>query len=124
MQWATWCTDDLCGLLDFCNETEVMSVADALVSTGMKDLGYNLVLVSFYSSLSVQRSQTSATCPFHTQLNANSACSLMTAGQPPTALRRVTCSPIRLGSPLESLLLLTTFISVVCTWASTHALDR
>lgn len=47
LQWATWCTDDLCGLLDFCNETEVMSVADALVSTGMKDLGYNLVLVSY-----------------------------------------------------------------------------
>lgn len=28
--WATWCTDDICGLLDFCNEAEVQQVADAL----------------------------------------------------------------------------------------------
>ena len=28
--WATWCTDDFCGLLDFCNEVEIQQVADAL----------------------------------------------------------------------------------------------
>jgi alpha-galactosidase len=43
--WSTWCTDN--GLIpcynDFCNETEVMSVADALVSSGMADLGYRYV---------------------------------------------------------------------------------
>lgn len=42
MGWASWCTDDVCGLLDFCNEAEFLGVADALVSTGMRDLGYKL----------------------------------------------------------------------------------
>jgi alpha-galactosidase len=37
------CTDDLCGLLDLCFEEEVQQVADALVSTGMRDMGYTLV---------------------------------------------------------------------------------
>lgn len=45
MGWATWSTDDVAGLLDFCNETEVMSVADALVSSGMRDLGYNRLMI-------------------------------------------------------------------------------
>ena len=43
MGWNTWCTDDLCGLIDHCTETEVKSVADALVSSGLKDLGYTYV---------------------------------------------------------------------------------
>jgi hypothetical protein len=43
MGWTTWCTDDLCGLIDFCNEAEVHSIADAMVSTGMRDLGYKCV---------------------------------------------------------------------------------
>lgn len=32
------CTDDLCGLLDFCNEEEIHEIADALVSSGMQAL--------------------------------------------------------------------------------------
>lgn len=43
--WATWSTDDIAGLFDFCNETEVRSVADSLVSSGLKDAGYDLVLL-------------------------------------------------------------------------------
>jgi len=43
--WATWCTDDVCGLLDFCNEAEIHEVADALVSSGMAALGYSLILL-------------------------------------------------------------------------------
>eukprot|EP01094_Clydonella_sp_ATCC50884_P002197 TRINITY_DN11687_c0_g1_i1.p1 TRINITY_DN11687_c0_g1~~TRINITY_DN11687_c0_g1_i1.p1 ORF type:complete len:425 (-),score=48.40 TRINITY_DN11687_c0_g1_i1:107-1381(-) len=42
MGWTTWCTDN--GIIpcynDFCNETEVKSVADAMVANGMRDLGY------------------------------------------------------------------------------------
>lgn len=45
MGWATWCTDDFCGLLDWCSEQEVRSVVDAMVSSGMRDLGYKLVLL-------------------------------------------------------------------------------
>ena len=43
MGWNTWCTMDLCGLIDHCTEKEVKSVADALVSSGLKDLGYEYV---------------------------------------------------------------------------------
>jgi len=45
MGWNTWCTDDLCGVLDRCTEKEVKSIADALVDSGMKDLGYEYVLL-------------------------------------------------------------------------------
>jgi len=43
MGWNTWCTDDLCGLLDICTEKEVLSVANALVDEGMYDLGYTFI---------------------------------------------------------------------------------
>jgi len=43
--WSTWCTDDVCGLLDFCNETEVLSVADAMVAQGLPALNYSLILL-------------------------------------------------------------------------------
>jgi ABC-type molybdate transport system substrate-binding protein len=43
MGWNTWCTDDLCGLIDHCTEKEVKSVADAMVSSGLADLGYTYV---------------------------------------------------------------------------------
>ncbi len=36
------------GLLDFCNETEIKSIADSMVSTGMKDLGYDLVFLGVH----------------------------------------------------------------------------
>jgi hypothetical protein len=45
MGWATWCTDDYCGLLDYCFEEEIHEIADALVSSGMRDAGYSLVLL-------------------------------------------------------------------------------
>lgn len=43
--WATWCTDDYCGLLDLCFESEIHSIADALVASGLRDKGYSLVLL-------------------------------------------------------------------------------
>ena len=38
-------TDDYCGLLDLCFEQELHEIADALVSTGMKDLNYTTLLL-------------------------------------------------------------------------------
>jgi alpha-galactosidase len=44
--WSSWCTDDItCGILDYCNEQEVKQIADTLVSTGMRELGYSLLLL-------------------------------------------------------------------------------
>lgn len=43
--WSTWCTDDLCGLLDLCFEQEIHQIADAMNSTGMIPFGYNLILL-------------------------------------------------------------------------------
>ncbi len=38
--WASWCTDDItCGILDYCNETEVQQIADEIATNGMKDMG-------------------------------------------------------------------------------------
>jgi alpha-galactosidase len=45
MGWSTWCTDDVCGLLDICTESEVKSIADSLVSSGMRELGYRHILL-------------------------------------------------------------------------------
>ena len=39
------CTSDLCGLLDRCTEKEIHEVADAMVSSGMRDAGYECVLI-------------------------------------------------------------------------------
>lgn len=43
MGWNTWCTDDVCGLLDICTESEVHSIADAIVAQGLDKLGYTYV---------------------------------------------------------------------------------
>jgi len=47
MGWTTWCTDNTiipCAD-DYCDEAEIRSVADAMVSSGFRDLGYNYVLL-------------------------------------------------------------------------------
>lgn len=43
MGWNTWCTDDVCGLIDKCSDAEVRQQADALVASGMHALGYEYV---------------------------------------------------------------------------------
>ena len=43
MGWNTWCTDDFCGLLDLCFESEIHEVADAMVASGMVAAGYRLI---------------------------------------------------------------------------------
>lgn len=43
--WSTWCTDDLCGLIDKCTQAEIQSIADAFVSTGMTKLGYEWLVL-------------------------------------------------------------------------------
>lgn len=45
MGWSTWCTNDLCGLRDKCTEWEVRNRADALVSEGLAELGYQWLLL-------------------------------------------------------------------------------
>lgn len=45
MGWNNWCTDDACGLVGRCHEREVRSVADALVESGMRSLGYEYVVL-------------------------------------------------------------------------------
>ena len=45
MGWNSWCTDSLCNLFgaDPCSEHMVKSTADAMVSQGLRDLGYTYV---------------------------------------------------------------------------------
>lgn len=44
MGWNTWCTGvPECAAPDYCNQAEVMGIADALVSSGMAELGYRFV---------------------------------------------------------------------------------
>jgi alpha-galactosidase len=45
MGWSTWCTEDLCGLLDICTEREIKKRADAMVEQGMVELGYNWIFL-------------------------------------------------------------------------------
>ena len=45
MGWSTWCTNDICGLRDICTQWEVKKRADALVESGMRDLGYKWVFL-------------------------------------------------------------------------------
>eukprot|EP01121_Diplochlamys_sp_Union-15-3_P020938 TRINITY_DN832_c0_g1_i1.p1 TRINITY_DN832_c0_g1~~TRINITY_DN832_c0_g1_i1.p1 ORF type:complete len:407 (-),score=79.28 TRINITY_DN832_c0_g1_i1:17-1237(-) len=42
MGWNTWCTLGACGR-DYCDETEVKSIADTIATNGMKELGYTYV---------------------------------------------------------------------------------
>lgn len=43
MGWNTWCTDDACGLVDKCTESEIRSVARAMIDNGMHKLGYQWI---------------------------------------------------------------------------------
>eukprot|EP01147_Barroeca_monosierra_P006997 gene6997-7629_t len=43
MGWNTWCTDDLCGAIDYCAEQEIRSVADSIVEQGLDKLGYRYI---------------------------------------------------------------------------------
>jgi len=43
--WSTWCTDYICGLFDICTASEIETVADAFVSSGMKELGYEWLIL-------------------------------------------------------------------------------
>ncbi|XP_065911762.1 uncharacterized protein [Dysidea avara] len=42
MGWNTWCTDGSCGR-DYCDAKEIMSIADAMETNGMKDAGYEYI---------------------------------------------------------------------------------
>jgi hypothetical protein len=118
--WTTWCTDDVCGLLDFCNEAEVKSIADAMVAQGMRRLNYSLILLECVPA--APRSPLAA--PPWTARGARFArrrrrlfvhprqpppASLhhpiapsVTAGPPPTAPPRASCSPTPRASPAAS----------------------
>lgn len=42
----TWCTETILPCFnDFCNEEEVRSVADSMVQSGLRDIGYNYILL-------------------------------------------------------------------------------
>eukprot|EP01120_Amphizonella_sp_Union-15-10_P005007 TRINITY_DN15748_c0_g1_i1.p1 TRINITY_DN15748_c0_g1~~TRINITY_DN15748_c0_g1_i1.p1 ORF type:complete len:414 (-),score=38.31 TRINITY_DN15748_c0_g1_i1:152-1393(-) len=47
MGWTTWCTENniIPCLNDFCNEQEIRSVADSMISNGLVSLGYNHILL-------------------------------------------------------------------------------
>ena len=45
MGWNTWCTDDICGAIDICEESLILSIAEAMVSSGMHSLGYQYILM-------------------------------------------------------------------------------
>lgn len=42
--WQTWCAVGKCGL-DLCTEKQIFETADALVASGMKDLGYEWIVL-------------------------------------------------------------------------------
>jgi len=44
MGWQTWCSVGPCGT-DHCFDGQIRAMADSLVSSGMKDLGYNWVIL-------------------------------------------------------------------------------
>jgi hypothetical protein len=48
--WTTWCTEDVCGLLDYCTESEIRDIADAMVAQGMRRLNYSLILLECVSA--------------------------------------------------------------------------
>ncbi|XP_011402528.1 PREDICTED: alpha-galactosidase-like [Amphimedon queenslandica] len=45
MGWDMWCTNGRCER-DYCDAKEVMDVTDAMVTNGMKDAGYEYVIIS------------------------------------------------------------------------------
>ena len=44
MGWQTWCSVGPCGE-DHCHADQIMEMADTLVSSGMKDLGYDWIVL-------------------------------------------------------------------------------
>ena len=44
MGWQTWCSVGPCGE-DHCNDAQIREMADTLVSTGMKGLGYDWIVL-------------------------------------------------------------------------------
>jgi len=42
--WNTWCAIGECGL-DLCTDSQIRQTADALISTGMKDIGYEWIIL-------------------------------------------------------------------------------
>lgn len=45
MGWSSWCTNDICGIPDLCSEFEVRNKCDAMVENGMRDAGYDMMLL-------------------------------------------------------------------------------
>jgi len=46
MGWTTWCTETILPCFDdWCNETEIRSIADSMVASGLKALGYTYILL-------------------------------------------------------------------------------
>ena len=47
MGWTSWCTDNrvIPCYDDFCNESEVLSIAKEMVSSGMVELGFEYILL-------------------------------------------------------------------------------
>jgi alpha-galactosidase len=42
MGWNTWCTLERCGY-DLCTASEIMNIADAMSTNGMRELGYEYI---------------------------------------------------------------------------------
>lgn len=42
MGWNSWCSDWMCGS-DVCGDTEVRTIAQAMIKNGMKDIGWNRI---------------------------------------------------------------------------------
>eukprot|EP00054_Salpingoeca_dolichothecata_P029048 m.225114 g.225114 ORF g.225114 m.225114 type:complete len:403 (+) comp26380_c0_seq7:87-1295(+) len=42
MGWNTWCTQNTCGV-DWCNEAEILDVADTMIENGMQAAGYEYI---------------------------------------------------------------------------------
>jgi len=46
MGWTTWCTETFLPCYnDYCDEQEIRSVADSMVASGLRDLGYTYILL-------------------------------------------------------------------------------
>ena len=89
--WSSWCTDDVCGLLDLCFESEVMAIADAMVSSGLVTLDYSLVLLDGAYCKFLARAQY--------RLMTFDALHKQTVGPPQTAPRLASSNPTRRASP-------------------------
>jgi len=63
MGWSTWCTDDPFCAFDTCNEKEVREIADALVSEGLRDLGYTTILLDDCWSAETRNASTNELMP-------------------------------------------------------------